>query len=134
MCIRDRSGTDDYIGTVEFITSEVIEGKMINTGAAMITHSDNTVSYTHLDVYKRQGQGLSKSEQFILGYSTSKNGVPVEYREEGAVRTFGKYELATVSGFKRNTTYYFFLRYAETATHDKDVYKRQVDTLYNQSI
>lgn len=64
--------------------------------------------------------GLSVNEKYIIGYSLTKGGVPVEYRnEDGTVALYSANQLAELNGFKHNTTYYFFLRYAETATHYK---------------
>lgn len=116
------TGTGLYAGEISGET-EIVKKRTVNAPSASIISdesevlSDTTIQLKFPDI--GNATGLSKSEQFILGYSTSKKGVPVEYREAGAVRVFEKNESATVSGFKRNTTYYFFLRYKDTNTHDK---------------
>lgn len=115
-------GTGLYAGEISGET-EIIKKRTVSApGTGIIRDQSEVLSDTEIDLqFPNIGNapGLSKSEKFILGYSTSKNGVPVEYREAKTVRTFERNTLATVSGFKRNTTYYFFLRYAETETHDK---------------
>ncbi|WP_416327496.1 ZmpA/ZmpB/ZmpC family metallo-endopeptidase-related protein [[Eubacterium] hominis] len=63
--------------------------------------------------------GLSVNEKYIIGYSLTKGGVPVEYREDGNVVKYEADQSVILNGFKHNTPYYFFLRYAETATHYK---------------
>ena len=52
MCIRDRSYTDTEIGKIP---------------AAIVYRADGTttVSYTHLDVYKRQKERMVKMEKMV---------------------------------------------------------------------
>lgn len=77
------------------------------------------------------GSGLSKSEKFIVGYSLTAGGVPIEYRENGKVVEFTPESTnVKLHNFKRNTTYYLFLRYAESTTHYKSDWSA-VDTCIN---
>lgn len=66
-----------------------------------------------------QDGALSMEEKFIIGYSLTENGVPIEYSEDSNVKIFEPNTEYTLTGFQRNTTYYFFLRYAETNVHYK---------------
>ena len=69
MCIRDRYGADDFLlNSMDIIEGE-IDWEALRTGKYplyALTMDDNgnvidnpsiPVSYTHLDVYKRQGHG-----------------------------------------------------------------------------
>lgn len=62
---------------------------------------------------------VGKNESYIIGYSLTPGGVPIEYREDGKVVKYKAEATPVLKGFKHNTTYYFFLRYAETTTHYK---------------
>ena len=68
MCIRDRSNNDQFQRSLHFI--EVISKELdikkedvyVNTSAA----TDGAVSYTHLDVYKRQPLEVEKRVMDVL--------------------------------------------------------------------
>lgn len=116
-------GTTIYAGEISGETEIVKKAevhapyKSIKKDASKVL-SDTTIS-VRLPQLDAEGDGLSRTEQYILGYSTSEGGVPVEYREDEQVVKFDEDTTKTLKGFKRNTTYYFFLRYAETETHYK---------------
>ena len=54
---------------------------LIGTGPYKIAENDDTtpVSYTHLDVYKRQGQGIS---EYFVDFAPHRSGTVLEYMGE----------------------------------------------------
>ena len=117
------TGTDLYAGEIS-AESETVKKAEVHApinGIDEITSGaidDTKITITFPDLDTPEG-ALGINETFILGYSTTKGGVPIEYREDGNVVSFEPSKTVNVKNFKRNTTYYFFLRYAETPTHYK---------------
>ena len=69
MCIRDRDSRMPFMDGLEFI-EKVIERlpavKMIVfSGFDDFEYAQKAVSYTHLDVYKRQDKGFAKPQMFL---------------------------------------------------------------------
>lgn len=85
--------------------------------ANMVSATDSTITFTlpSLD----SGGALGVNEKFIVGYSLSENGVPIEYRENDVVMEYKPNVEVTLKNLNRNTTYYLFLRYAEQDEHYK---------------
>ncbi|MCB6603518.1 hypothetical protein LI129_22215, partial [Erysipelatoclostridium ramosum] len=52
-----------------------------------IKSTDSTLTFTLPDQDPAEG-ALGVNERFIIGYSLSENGVPIEYREEGIVKEY----------------------------------------------
>ena len=61
MCIRDRSNVDGYLkdGAVSNSAAETVNYKVV-AGGVNVFDPTAPVSYTHLDVYKRQASRLSE--------------------------------------------------------------------------
>ncbi|MCQ5280336.1 ZmpA/ZmpB/ZmpC family metallo-endopeptidase-related protein, partial [Clostridium sp. DFI.1.208] len=60
-----------------------------------------------------------EGETLNIGYSKLENGVPEEYRPGGNSGSFTPGQDIVVEGLQRNTTYYFFLRFAGNDKHEK---------------
>ena len=73
MCIRDSVITKDLsrLGRNYLQTGHLIEDFFPRDGVRYIAMNDGiAVSYTHLDVYKRQGQAvLSRNSRSVLSHS-----------------------------------------------------------------
>lgn len=117
-------GIDLYAGEIMAETETVLKTEVHvpynSISFDLSTVLDDTSVRLKLPGLDNPVDGLSVNEKYIIGYSLTKGGVPVEYRnEDGTVALYSANQLAELNGFKHNTTYYFFLRYAETATHYK---------------
>lgn len=116
-------GTTIYAGEISGETEIVKKAEVHAPYGIIDSDASKVLSDTMIEVklppLDAQEGALSRSERYILGYSTSKGGVPVEYREDEKVVEFEEDKNYTLKGFHRNTTYYFFLRYAETEKHYK---------------
>ncbi|MFR5527095.1 MAG: hypothetical protein ACLTJG_19615, partial [[Clostridium] innocuum] len=114
--------TKFYAGEISSQSEEVkkaeVKAPKKTTPSNMVSATDSTFTFT-LPSQDTAGSGLGVDEKFIVGYSLSENGVPVEYREDGIVQTYTPNTEITLKNLKRNTTYYLFLRYAEQAEHYK---------------
>ncbi|MCR0579436.1 hypothetical protein MKC54_21300 [[Clostridium] innocuum] len=120
-------GTGNYSGEIS-AQSEVVKKAEVSAPVNMIiknkaTSTDSSIT-VELPLQDESEGALGNNEKFIIGYSLSKNGVPVEYREAGKVveyepSTSTTTRKATLTGLTRNTTYYIFLRYAEQEEHYK---------------
>ncbi|MCR0350722.1 hypothetical protein MKA46_21320, partial [[Clostridium] innocuum] len=84
----------------------------------MVSATDSTISFTLPEQDTPTG-ALGVDERYIVGYSLSENGVPVEYREDDTVQEYKPQTPVTLKNLKRDTTYYLFLRYAEQDEHYK---------------
>lgn len=89
-----------------------------NVDSASITATDSTISF-QLPAQDAAGAILSNSEKFIVGYATSENGMPIEYSEDDTVKTYAPSSSVTLKGLNRDTTYYVYLRYAQTDIHNR---------------
>lgn len=125
------SGTGKFAGQISVETDTIKKAEVIAPLNALSTDTSAAISDTQLMLQlptADKATGLSLTEKFIVGYSLTEGGVPVEYRDEdGKVVTFDPSDstnhpgtnTVTLNNFRRNTEYYIFLRYAETATHYK---------------
>lgn len=117
------TGTGVYAGEIS-AESETVKKAEVHAPINRINESksgpidDTKITITFPNLDSPEG-ALGINETFILGYSTSEGGVPIEYREGKDVVFFNPSKTVEVKNFKRNTTYYFFLRYAETPYHYK---------------
>lgn len=115
--------TKNWAGEVSAMTEIIKKATVSYPGNKTTTYNSYaTGPYTiHFTTPKQNTPDgtLSDREKFIIGYSLTKNGVPIEYSENSVVKVFEPEKEYDLKGFQRNTTYYFFLRYAETNTHYK---------------
>lgn len=120
-------GNGVYAGQISADTDVVKKAEVHAPYNALSTDTSVAVSDTEIEVefpaLDNADGALGKSEKFILGYSKTEGGVPIEYREgEGENRKVVEFtagDTKILKGFTHNTKYYFFLRYAETLTHYK---------------
>ena len=65
MCIRDRYFSEQNLGTIQaMLTTTIVDLEGYSMLAIeQMTSGVATVSYTHLDVYKRQTRALSNSRR-----------------------------------------------------------------------
>lgn len=116
-------GTGVYAGEIMAETETVLKAEVeapINSINSNLSKAlDDTSVQLQLPELDAPNGALGVNETYIIGYSLTEGGVPVEYRENGNVVKFEEKQLVTLKGFKHNTKYYFFLRYAETETHYK---------------
>lgn len=124
------SGTGSFAGQISVETDTIKKAEVTAPLNALSTDTSAAISDTKLQLQLPKADkatGLGLTEKFIVGYSLTEGGVPIEYREEGKVVTYYPSEstnnpgtnTVTLKDFQRNTKYYIFLRYAETATHYK---------------
>lgn len=116
-------GTGVYAGEIMAETETVLKAEVeapINSINSNLSKAlDDTSVQLQLPELDAPNGALGVNETYIIGYSLTEGGVPVEYREDGNVVKFEENQSVTLKGFKHNTKYYFFLRYAETETHYK---------------
>ncbi|MCR0523389.1 hypothetical protein MKC38_20930, partial [[Clostridium] innocuum] len=114
--------TRSYAGEINAFSEEVKKAEVDAPTDIMaenqIKATDSTLTFTLPDQDPPTG-ALGANERFIIGYSLSENGVPVEYREDDIVKEYEPKTEVTLKNLKRNTTYYLFLRYAEQDEHYK---------------
>lgn len=117
------TGYGKYAGEIMAETETVLKAEVHAPYNAISENLSQVKSDTSVELYlpklDQAEDGLSVSEKYIIGYSLTEGGVPVEYREDGNVVKYEADQSVILNGFKHNTPYYFFLRYAETATHYK---------------
>lgn len=120
-------GTGNYSGEIS-AQSEIVKKAEVSAPINMMVQNKTTTTDSSIIVelpMQDESEGaLGNNEKFIIGYSLSENGVPVEYRETGSVMEYEPSSsmttrTATLNGLTRNTTYYIFLRYAEQEEHYK---------------
>lgn len=109
-----------YSGSISAV-SEVIEKKDISAPLKYPTLRKTEDTTIYLDIPPLDTGVID--EKYIIGYSTSREGSPVEYRNPGIdspVRIFEpSSNNVSLSGFSRDTTYYFSIRYSEAKIHGK---------------
>ncbi|MCR0626463.1 fibronectin type III domain-containing protein, partial [[Clostridium] innocuum] len=114
--------TQSYAGEINAFSEEVKKAEVDAPTDIMaenqIKATDSTLTFTLPDQDPPTG-ALGANERFIIGYSLSENGVPVEYREDDIVKEYEPKTEVTLKNLKRNTTYYLFLRYSEQDEHYK---------------
>lgn len=107
-------GTQDYSGEVSTVSDTIIkEEKTAPTDNLTISsHDDTTISVTL--------PTNSDQEKYIIGISSTKDGVPIEQlNEQNELLTFESGAAYTITGLNRDTEYFLFVRYAENETHQK---------------
>lgn len=106
-------GMDGYAGEVTNISETVSKEEKeapennLTTGTATDTEIPVTMPSN------------STGEKYILGISTTQNGIPIEQQEDGSVKEFTAASPYTIKNLNRDTTYYLFIRYAANETHQK---------------
>lgn len=105
-------GSGSYAGEITTTTDRIMKASTqapVNS-IAVSTKTDTTVSV-------KLPSGLGK---YIIGYSKTQEGVPTEYKSNGSVVEYALDNSdVTLEGFDRDSTYYLFVRLAETETHQK---------------
>ncbi|MCG4663330.1 hypothetical protein L0P73_22370, partial [[Clostridium] innocuum] len=114
--------TQFYAGEIS-AQSEIVKKAEVDAPADVmeenkIKSTDSTLTFTLPDQDPAEG-ALGVNERFIIGYSLSENGVPIEYREEGIVKEYQPRTEVVMKNLDRDTTYYLFLRYVEQNEHYK---------------
>lgn len=107
-------GKDGYAGEVSNISEVVVKEEKvspINNLSVLTGTTDTTI--------KIQMPTNTENENYILGISKTKEGVPIEFQENQKVKIFSSGQEYTITDLERDTTYYFFIRYAENTTHQK---------------
>lgn len=106
-------GMDGYAGEVTNVSETVSKEEKeapennLTTGTATDTEIPVTMPSN------------STGEKYILGISTTQNGIPIEQQEDGSVKEFTAASSYTIKNLNRDTTYYLFIRYAANETHQK---------------
>lgn len=124
------SGTVSFAGQISAETDTIKKAEVKAPLNGLSTDTSAAINDTSLKLQLPKADtatGLGLTEKFIVGYSLTEGGVPIEYREDGKVVTYYPSESTNNPGanqiilknFQRNTKYYIFLRYAETSTHYK---------------
>lgn len=114
------SGTGTYAGEISFISDEISRAEKVapTQNLTITSHNDTTIEV--------QMPTNSTGEQYIIGRSTMENGVPVEELDSTKkVKILNSGEKFTITGLERDTTYYFSIRYAQSATHQKSDWTAQ---------
>lgn len=110
-----------YVGNGEF-AGEVSSKSDVIVKAESDIPTDNAT----LDTDKTTYNGVTlkmptntDNRRYIVGYSASSTGVPIEYQEDGVVVHFEQGSTHVIKGLKKNTEYYFFVRYKDSETYQK---------------
>lgn len=114
------SGTDTYAGEISFVSD-------------MISRAEKEAPIENLSVIKNDDTTITvkmptnvAGEKYIIGRSTMENGVPVEEVDDrGEVKVLNVGDEFMITGLKRDTTYYFSIRFAQSATHQKSDWTAQ---------
>lgn len=108
-------GNISFSGEISMISDRVKHEKTdkpdINVTIKMSETTDTSVKITMPD--------NSMNRSYNLGYSELKDGIPKVFKKDGKPIAYTKDTSYEISSLQRDTTYYFFIRYAETSTHEK---------------
>lgn len=110
-------GTGDYSGEISTITDSIDkEEKNAPTDNLTIgEYSENRDTTIKVTLPTN-----ADSEKYIIGISTTQQGVPIEQLDaDHKLLTFGSGETYIITGLSRDTDYYLSVRYAENETHQK---------------
>lgn len=114
------SGTGTYAGEISFV-SDVIsraEKEALTQNLTIVGHDDTTITV-------KMPTNVA-GEKYIIGRSTMENGVPVEEIDDsGVIKILNSGEEFKITGLARDTTYYFSVRSAQSATHQKSDWTAQ---------
>ena len=114
------SGTGIYAGEISFISDEISRAEKAAPAQNLSFSSHNDTTITVKMPTNMTG------EQYIIGRSTMENGVPVEEVDSrNEVKILNSGETFPITGLERDTTYYFSVRYAQSATHQKSDWTAQ---------
>lgn len=107
------AGNGDYAGEVTNISETIAKEEKEEPETNLTT---GTATDTEIPITMPKN---STGEMYILGISTTQNGIPIEQQEAGSIKEFGAEEAYTIKNLDRNTTYFLFIRYAANETHQK---------------
>lgn len=114
------SGTGTYAGEISFV-SDVIsraEKEAPTQNLTIVGHDDTTITV-------KMPTNVA-DEKYIIGRSTMENGVPVEEIDDsGVIKILNSGEEFKITGLARDTIYYFSVRFAQSATHQKSDWTAQ---------
>ena len=103
MCIRDSIFTTDTSSLLVLLTLETVKMPLLGFGYTDTRLCVSTVSYTHLDVYKRQVQRNTNLQGIKIRACKSSSIGPVKSHFCGSesCQTHGGFQLITIAGISR---------------------------------
>lgn len=114
------SGTGTYAGEISFVSDVISRAEKVapTQNLSIKEHDDTTITV------KMPTNVIG--EKYIIGRSTMENGVPVEEIDDsGVIKILNSGEEFKITGLERDTTYYFSVRFAQSATHQKSDWTAQ---------
>ncbi len=106
-------GTGNYTGEVTMI-SDTIMKKEYNAPAEKIIVNGKTDTTINVTLPTN-----TNGDKYIIGLSSTKEGIPIEYTKEGVVNSYSSAEQVQLEGLERDCDYFIFTRYAANETHQK---------------
>lgn len=109
-------GTNDFAGEVSNISETVIKEEKAAPNTNLNVMESTSETDTTIEV---QLPVNTDGENYIVGISKTRNGIPIEVQEDNKVKEFSSGMNYRITGLQRDTEYFLFIRYAANATHEK---------------
>ena len=106
-------GTVNYAGEIAVSTDTIIKEEKTapTTNLTVQNFEDNWI-----EVKMPQN---TDSEKYIIGISSTQDGIPVEVLDQGTVKELASEEIYKIENLQRDSDHYLFVRYASNETHEK---------------
>ncbi len=111
------TGNGEYGGEISNTTDVIMKAES-NKPTVNVERTSTDTTFDSVEVYATEDVS-NPNRKYILGYSTTATGVPIEYIEDEKPLEMTQGNKYTIRNLKRDTKYYFFIRLAANETNQK---------------